>query len=1140
MFGSVGFILAVLVGMAAGGAEGAEDVSAWPLPFAIAPLTASPPVIDGKLAEPAWGSSPKLGPLVTLAGGPAKHETYAWVTRSKDTLFVGIRCAFPEGSTLALKQTKRDSEVWSDESIEVFVDAGVSLRKYRHLIVNADNVQCDEAGDKAQSPPFDAAWNGTWQSATSREPTAWQAELAIPFADLGLKPGASGLIGLNVCRNDRAAGEFTCWSPTISGFHQPVRFGVVSLPARAPATPISVSAETPRKPRPGSVDQEVVLRNEGERPTNARGLVIAGNELGRTEGSFALPRLSPGAETAARAHYALTQTGDNAVVIAVADGAGAIVGACKLVLTLPAPRALEPYGYRLAGGEALGLWWAESMYKIHREDPLPGPEERDVRLSAAGNEFEAVQIVLRPPQDMDVSLSVSDLNGPGVIPAANLQLFEVRYVPVWRPTDAFGWVGDWPDPLPPLEGPLHCKRDRNQPVWLLAHVPPDARPGRYRGTVTASSAAGAVSIPLLLTVHGFSLTAETHTKTAYGCGPDYGFQGVSDPAQQEQVFDLYMQSCRDHRISPYSPMARHGIKVQTLAPMRRFTAGRLAVELEKSDRLWKLSWDGKPIASQATSMTHYGGPGVGWQGSGEGWPYLQTITSITDVSRTDDMRVLEVVGAHNDSAAAARSFRLTFRLYIPSGDDWFALRLVKMEGTDPEEIEVRCYFNIPKTVFKAEQVANGPDFAAWSGDDVGFGMLCLGGGFGGLKIAPGADGATVSNPIAPFKIKAGQTHDGWGPLVVYYVTEDTSSAALAARAEDLRKRINLADPASYTVVAKAKIGEERRDDYSFTHDFTEFDKAAARYLDEFHFTAFNEPAMPGSIAGETRFTDGYKRLHKLMYGPIIEHLRQKGWLGKAYAYWYDEPDEQAYPYVRQGMELLKEDCPGLTRLLTEQPEPALFGSVDLWVPVLSMYRPDDCHARQAAGDQVWWYVCCGPGHPYPNNFIDHPGINHRIRFWMAEKYGVEGSLYWATTYRGAKTDKTPKNPYEDAMSYTPDGGYWGNGDGFLLYPACRQPSDTPVVKGPVVSIRWELLRDGLEDREYFWTLKQEMARLEALRSEKPALRGRIDQALRQANAALKLPDALAQSLVVYTKDPQELLRAREEVARAIEVCRAVR
>ena len=125
------------------------------------------------------------------------------------------------------------------------------------------------------------------------------------------------------------------------------------------------------------------------------------------------------------------------------------------------------------------------------------------------------------------------------------------------------------------------------------------------------------------------------------------------------------------------------------------------------------------------------------------------------------------------------------------------------------------------------------------------------------------------------------------------------------------------------------------------------------------------------------------------------------------------------------------------------------------------------------------------------------------------------------------------------MSYTPDGGYWGNGDGMLLYPACRKPSETPVVKGPVASMRWELLRDGLEDREYFWTLKQEMARLEALRADKPALRGRIDKALEQASAALKLPDGLAESLVVYTKDPQDLLRARESLAKTIEACRRV-
>jgi len=1107
-------------------------------PFAIAGIADTVPVLDGKLDEAAWSSAPVLGPFVTIEGQPATNETTARLVRFDGTVWIGFRCPFTEGATLDVKQTARDSDAWTDESIEVFIDPGLTLRRYFHFTLNANNVQRDESGDKAGSPPFDAGWNGTWRSATSRDAGAWCAELAIPFSDLGLKPDAAATIGLNVCRNDRTTGETTCWSPTITGFHEPVRFGVVSLPVRPSTSQLTLNVEAPRRGRLGTGSVTAAVGNGGDAPASVRGLVIVGNELARTESVVPLGTVKSHGELRTDVPYELTKPGLNALVIALRDRTGAPVVAAKLVMSLAAPRELQPYGYRVAGGEALGVWWAESMHKVHREDPLPEPEERDVRLSAAGNEFEAVQIVLRPPQDADISLTASDLKGPGgVIPAESLQFLEVGYVPVWRPTDAFGWVGDWPDPLPPLEGPLHCKHDRNQPVWLLAHVPPDTKPGRYRGTVEASANGSETSIPVSLTVYGFSLTPETHTKTAYGCGPYYDFQGVTDPAQQEEVFDLYMQSCRDHRIAPYSPMARRPIKVETIAPMRKLIAGRLAVALEKGEKLWKLYWDGKLIASQNTSMTHYGGEGVGWQETGLGWPYVQTISSITDVSLTDDMRVLEVVGAHNDSAVAARSFRLTFRLYIPSGDDWFALRLVKMEGTDPEEIEVRSYFSIPKTSFKAEEVANGPGFAAWSGEGTGFGMLCLDGEVGGLQISPGGDGVTVNNPVAPFKIKAGQTHDGWGPLVVYFVTQDTTSAGLAARAGELRKRINPADPASYAVVAKAETSEERRDDYSFTYDFADFDQAATRYLDEFHFNAFNEPAMPGNIAGETRFTDEYKRLHQLMYGPIIQHLREKGWLDKAYAYWYDEPDEQAYPFVREGMELLKQDCLGLTRLLTEQPEPALFGAVDLWVPVLSLYRPDDCHARQAAGDRVWWYVCCGPGHPYPNNFIDHPGINHRIRFWMAEKYGVEGSLYWATTYCGARTDKTPKNPYEDGMSYTPDGGYWGNGDGMLLYPACRKPSETPVVKGPVASIRWELLRDGLEDREYFWTLKQEMARLEAIRTDRPALRGRIDQALRQANAALKLPDELAESLVVYTKDPQDLLRARETLARTIECCR---
>jgi hypothetical protein len=36
-----------------------------------------------------------------------------------------------------------------------------------------------------------------------------------------------------------------------------------------------------------------------------------------------------------------------------------------------------------------------------------------------------------------------------------------------------------------------------------------------------------------------------------------------------------------------------------------------------------------------------------------------------------------------------------------------------------------------------------------------------------------------------------------------------------------------------------------------------------------------------------------------------------------------------------------------------------------------------------------------------------------------------------------------------------------------LYPPSRQPGKTPMIAGPVNTIRLEMIREGLEDREYF-------------------------------------------------------------------------
>ena len=94
---------------------------------------------------------------------------------------------------------------------------------------------------------------------------------------------------------------------------------------------------------------------------------------------------------------------------------------------------------------------------------------------------------------------------------------------------------------------------------------------------------------------------------------------------------------------------------------------------------------------------------------------------------------------------------------------------------------------------------------------------------------------------------------------------------------------------------------------------------------------------------------------------------------------------------------------------------------------------------------------------------------------------------------------------------------WGqNGNGSIMYPG----SD-----GPVDSIRLEALRDGVEDYEYLYTLKQLVGRASA----NPSLQPLIERAQR----LLAIDPALIESMRSYAKDPQVLLAQRQAIAELI-------
>jgi hypothetical protein len=172
----------------------------------------------------------------------------------------------------------------------------------------------------------------------------------------------------------------------------------------------------------------------------------------------------------------------------------------------------------------------------------------------------------------------------------------------------------------------------------------------------------------------------------------------------------------------------------------------------------------------------------------------------------------------------------------------------------------------------------------------------------------------------------------------------------------------------------------------------------------------------------------------------------------------------------------------------------------------------------ALGEELWWYVAVQPTAPFPNYFIDHPAWAHRIRFWAHQVYGISGDLYYAINlWQG-------HNPWEKTRTWN-----WSlaNGDGVLVYPPTRQPPSTAQIVAPVPTLRLEQVREGLEDREYFWLAENLLAQGERRL-------GPWDARVEGLRAAYQAALALVPRLDQLGPEVPELLSRRQALAEAME------
>lgn len=201
------------------------------LPFVLtaAIRTPEPPKIDGNLDDACWQRAGEAKDFVVYGGrGYATEKTEALALWDANNLYLGVRCFDSDLAKLKTDIMNRDGEVFSDDCVEIFfIPPGSPVLqefpesvRYFHLIANSRGVAYDEVGMSAP-----AGWDATWQCKASVHSDRWELEIAFPFEELKTRVSEGAVWAINFNRAQQAKKEFSGWSITFAGFHDPTHFG---------------------------------------------------------------------------------------------------------------------------------------------------------------------------------------------------------------------------------------------------------------------------------------------------------------------------------------------------------------------------------------------------------------------------------------------------------------------------------------------------------------------------------------------------------------------------------------------------------------------------------------------------------------------------------------------------------------------------------------------------------------------------------------------------------------------------------------------------------------------------------------------------------------------------------------------------
>ena len=224
----------------------------------------------------------------------------------------------------------------------------------------------------------------------------------------------------------------------------------------------------------------------------------------------------------------------------------------------------------------------------------------------------------------------------------------------------------------------------------------------------------------------------------------------------------------------------------------------------------------------------------------------------------------------------------------------------------------------------------------------------------------------------------------------------------------------------------------------------------------------------------------------------------------AYLYGCDEVPERYFDVMKWAVDELKLEFPGVPLHTTAYDGNYGVGTrlskIDWFTPITPSYDIERAERARAEGHEVWWYVCCGPGAPFCNMFLEAPAIQGRMLMGaQTAKFRPDGFLYYQLSIWNSRRPISGKSAF---TNWDPRSWTTFHGDGSWT---CCGPDGVPLP-----TVRLENFRDGLEDFAY-------VLEYEKITGEKATV-----------------PDSVCRSLANYTEDPAVLYAWRNSLAETIE------